>query len=173
MMGPLLQKRPNYKIDDVVQTAEQLSSRFLDVRQFVEELQKNEVTKDCSIEEIAKRVTNKYCQVSEVWSELLPKLKQKYKLAVLNNGMSITIPSFKQKYPYEKFFDVFVNSAEENLEKPSMAVYELVCKRLGVKPEECIFIDDLPENVEAAKKLGMKGIIWKDYDSLKKEINRV
>lgn len=167
MMGPLLQKRPDYKLDEVVQTAEHLSSQFLDVKQFVEELQKHDVTKNFSIEEIAKRVTEKYCQVSEVWNELLPKLKVKYKLAVLNNGMSITIPYFKEIFPFKDYFDIFVNSAEENLEKPGLAVYELVCKKLGVQPEECIFIDDLPENVDAARKLGMIGIVWTDFQSLK------
>lgn len=171
MMGPLLRKRPDYQIDEAVQTAEMLGSRFLNNARFVAELKKHEVTRDLSVEEIAKRVAGKYCQVDQVWDELLPELKQKYKLAVLNNGMSITIPYFKQAYPFGKFFEVFINSAEENLEKPNPDIYQLVCKKLGVEPSECVFIDDLPENVEGARKTGMEGIVWEDYVSLRTQLS--
>lgn len=170
MMGPLLQKRPDYQIDNVVQMAESLSSKFLDKDQFIAELKKNDATKNFSVDEIAKRVADKYCQVLKVWDELLPSLKQKYKLAVLNNGMSITIPYFKEMYPFKDFFKVFVNSAEENLEKPGLEIYMLVCRKLGVRPDECIFIDDTEVNVEAAKKIGMAGLLWTDYDTLEKQL---
>ena len=171
MMGPLLQKRPDYLSDPVVQTAEKLSSEFLDAGKFISELKTNEATKDFSVEEIAKRVANKYSPVLKVWEVLLPKLKKKYRLAVLNNGMSITIPYFKQAYPFQDYFEVFVNSAEENLEKPAPNIYLLVCQKLGVTPSECVFIDDTEENVEGARKVGMEGILWKDYESLVNQLH--
>lgn len=169
-MGPLLEKRPDYIIDEIVQRAESLSSQYLDNNQFIEQLKQNNVTKDYSIDEIAKRVVAKYCRVAKVWDELLPELKKGYKLAVLNNGMAITIPYFKKAYPFDEFFEVFINSAEENLEKPNQNIYLLTCNKLAVQPKECIFVDDLQENVDGAMKLGMKGILWKDYASLSNSI---
>jgi HAD superfamily hydrolase (TIGR01509 family) len=152
MMGPLLQKRPDYKVDNIVQTAESLSSQYLNTGQFINKLKSNAITKALSVDEIAGLVANKYCEKPEVWGELLPKLKQNYKLAVLNNGMSITIPHFKKQYPFNKFFSVFINSSEENFEKPNPNIYNLICGQLKVNPAECVFIDDTEANVEGAKK---------------------
>ncbi len=166
MVGPLLHKRPDYTPDDVVQTAEELSDIFLNTAEFVSELKKHKITKNLSTEEIAQHIVGKYCQVPKIWDELLPLLKQKYKLAVLNNGMSITIPYFKSGYPFKDYFEVFVNSAEANLAKPSPDIYHLVCNRLKVQPSECVFIDDSRINIEAAIKLQMVGILWRGYSSL-------
>ena len=46
---------------------------------------------------------------------------------------------------------------------PNPEIYKLAAKRLAVKPEECIFIDDMLKNVQAAESTGMKGIVYKDF----------
>jgi len=47
-------------------------------------------------------------------------------------------------------------SCDDGLKKPDEKAFELILQRLGVKPEESVFIDDKQENLDAAKKLGMK-----------------
>jgi hypothetical protein len=47
-------------------------------------------------------------------------------------------------------FDLYVNSAEVGLAKPDPAIYQLTLDRLGVRPEEAIFIDDHVRNTDAA-----------------------
>ncbi|MBI3952485.1 MAG: HAD-IA family hydrolase [Candidatus Doudnabacteria bacterium] len=170
MVGPLLKKRPNYKFDEVIQIAEELSDRILDPYDFIHALKQNEITKNFSVQEIAERVTGKFCQVEEVWQELLPGLGQKYKLAVVNNGTSITIPYFKKQYPFSQFFEIFINSSEVKLEKPAPNIYHLACQKLQVSPQGCIFIDDTQQNVKGAEEVGMQGIVWKDFDSLKSKL---
>ena len=52
-----------------------------------------------------------------------------------------------------------------------MKIYELLCETYGLIPQECIFVDDRPENVEAAKKAGMEGIVFDgDYEALEGRI---
>jgi len=55
-------------------------------------------------------------------------------------------------------FDVVVESAVEGLRKPDPRIYELVCRRLGVRPEESVFLDDLGVNLKTARALGMTTI---------------
>ena len=46
--------------------------------------------------------------------------------------------------------------------KPDKEIYEILLNKYNLKPEECIFIDDTPENVETAINLGMSGFIYKE-----------
>ena len=56
-------------------------------------------------------------------------------------------------------------SYKEKIIKPDPAIYELLTKRYGLNPQECLFFDDTPENVEAARKHGYQAEVFTDYDS--------
>ena len=55
-------------------------------------------------------------------------------------------------------FDVFVESARVGLRKPDPRIYLLTCEKLGVAPAEAAFLDDIGENLKAARALGMTTI---------------
>jgi putative hydrolase of the HAD superfamily len=55
-------------------------------------------------------------------------------------------------------FDTVVESAVEGVRKPDPRIYELACERLGVRPDESVFLDDLGVNLKAARALGMTTI---------------
>jgi putative hydrolase of the HAD superfamily len=54
-----------------------------------------------------------------------------------------------------ELFDSWVISAEEGMRKPDAAIYALGAERLGLAPEDCVFVDDLPGNLKPARALGM------------------
>lgn len=58
--------------------------------------------------------------------------------------------------------DLMMYSAEEGMQKPEACFFHLACNRLGVQPHEVVFLDDKEENVEAARLLGMKGIVFRN-----------
>jgi putative hydrolase of the HAD superfamily len=62
----------------------------------------------------------------------------------------------------KELFDTAVISAEVGLHKPQPEIYRLGAERLGVKPEECIFVDDLRENCEGAEAVGMTAVRHRD-----------
>jgi epoxide hydrolase-like predicted phosphatase len=65
------------------------------------------------------------------------------------------------RYPHDIFdelFDGVVISGEEGIRKPAKRMYELGAERAGVRPEECVFVDDLPFNLTPAEELGMATI---------------
>jgi len=58
----------------------------------------------------------------------------------------------------EELFEASVISGEVGLRKPEPEIYRLVASRLGVRPQECVFVDDLPPNVRGAVAVGMVGV---------------
>jgi len=59
----------------------------------------------------------------------------------------------------EELFDAWVISSEVGLRKPDPAIYELAAERLGLSPERCVFVDDLPGNLKPARALGMATVL--------------
>ena len=92
------------------------------------------------------------------------------KIAVLSNVAQYSFDRFFSKEEQTELFDEVVLSGNEGVSKPDARIFEIVCERLGEKPESCVFVDDSPENVLAAKKLGMHGIVYFDFDNFKAEI---
>ncbi len=62
----------------------------------------------------------------------------------------------------EVHFDVFIESSVEGLRKPDPAIYHLACERLGRRPEEVVFLDDIGGNLKPARALGMATIKVED-----------
>lgn len=58
------------------------------------------------------------------------------------------------------YMDGGILSWKDRLIKPDSRIYDLLLSRYDLRAEECVFIDDLPENVEGAIKQGMHGIIF-------------
>jgi epoxide hydrolase-like predicted phosphatase len=58
-----------------------------------------------------------------------------------------------------ELFDAWVISGEVGLRKPDPAIYELAAERLGLPPEQCVFVDDLPGNLKPARAIGMATVV--------------
>ena len=67
---------------------------------------------------------------------------------------------------YDAFCPVLL-SYEIGLKKPSIEIYEYLLEYLALPAEVCIFIDDKEENIEAAEKLGINGILYTNLEALK------
>jgi len=62
--------------------------------------------------------------------------------------------------------DGMVVSGREKICKPDERIYRLLLSRYNLVPQECVFIDDRPVNIEAARKIGMQGIVFTGMSSL-------
>jgi|GEM_PF-159447 haloacid dehalogenase superfamily, subfamily IA, variant 3 with third motif having DD or ED/haloacid dehalogenase superfamily, subfamily IA, variant 1 with third motif having Dx(3-4)D or Dx(3-4)E len=80
------------------------------------------------------------------------------KLSLLSNDIGIFSRSIREVYGIEKYFYDSVVSAEVGLRKPDPAIFTLALNRLGLSASECVFVDDLPDNLEAAQKLGISTV---------------
>jgi putative hydrolase of the HAD superfamily len=84
-----------------------------------------------------------------------------YKVACLTNNI-VDSDSTVNWSPYRAEvmarFDVIVESSKVGIRKPEPRFYEIACERLGVAPDECVFLDDLGINLKPAAQMGMATI---------------
>jgi putative hydrolase of the HAD superfamily len=81
-----------------------------------------------------------------------------------------------RRYPREllaELFDGIVISGEEGIRKPTPAIYALGADRIGLPPESCVFVDDLPFNLDPARELGMATVHHTDAASTVPELERL
>jgi epoxide hydrolase-like predicted phosphatase len=103
---------------------------------------------------------------------LIHRLKGRYKLAVLSNsppGLSRWLAEWNML----DLFDTVLCSGDEGVIKPDPAPFEITLKRLGVKPNEAVFVDDTLEHVEASQKMGIQGILFTTAEALEEELVRL
>jgi len=84
-------------------------------------------------------------------------LRGRYQVALLTNafqGQDQHIARLTGKHPTQ-LVDHYVNSSDVGMRKPMPAIFQLTLERLGVQPDEAIFIDDNPVNVAAARAAGL------------------
>jgi epoxide hydrolase-like predicted phosphatase len=74
---------------------------------------------------------------------------------------------------WDELFDAVVISGEVGLRKPEPEIYRLAAERLGLPPEECVFVDDLAPNVRGAAKVGMVGVHYVDHDRAVAELEEL
>lgn len=89
-----------------------------------------------------------------------------YMVIALSNWSSETFPIALDRFEFLHWFEGIVVSGEEKTRKPFEAIYNLTLERFNIKAENAIFIDDNLRNIEAAKTLGINGILFKSPEDL-------
>ena len=93
--------------------------------------------------------------------ELIERLRPRYRTAVLSNADNTLMRRLTQVHRIHHLFDDIICSADVGMAKPERRIYALAAQRLGLPAEECVFIDDLEANVDAARDAGMHGVCFR------------
>lgn len=107
----------------------------------------------------------------ELTYELLDELKGKFRLASLTNAKIGLWDEWKEGRLRE-YFEIIVDSSEVHVIKPDERIYKILLERLALKPEECLYIDDTKEYIEAAEKLGFWTVHFKEPEESVKLIRK-
>ncbi len=86
------------------------------------------------------------------------------KTAIVSNMFEAWQPAVDRVFTYQDRFDTLVWSWEVGLRKPNTAIFELALARLGVTPDEAIYLDDFPAMAEGARQAGIEAIDVADHD---------
>lgn len=72
----------------------------------------------------------------------------------------------------DEIFEVVVDSAFVGMRKPEPEIYHLTVDRLGdgIRPEDCLFVDDIAINCDAARAIGMRAVVFETTDQARAEI---
>jgi len=137
-------------------------------REFLKRTLKLNVT-DYELDNIWNKMLKK---ISKEKVDFIKKLSSKYELVLLSNTNKIHKDFFEEecvnafgKKGLDEAFDKLYYSHEIKLRKPSEDVFNYVLEDLSKEAGECLFIDDSVENINVAKKMGIKTLLFKRNDS--------
>jgi len=100
-------------------------------------------------------------------------LRPQYKTALLSNAWDDLRRELRQTWQIEDAFDEIIISAEVGFAKPDPHIYQLALNRLRVAPDEAVFIDDTPENVDAAGQTGMHAIHFESSQQVRAALGQL
>jgi putative hydrolase of the HAD superfamily len=101
-----------------------------------------------------------YCgELDQEMFDFAASLRPAYATAILSNSADGARREEQARYGFEQLVDEIIYSHEVGLAKPDHRIYRLMCDRLGVAPEEIVFIDDTPLVVDSAKEFGWHAVL--------------
>lgn len=121
-------------------------------------------------------ITNgeKMCvQRPEMWDKLRELKNKGYNVYLLSNYSQVLFEQHTKESGFMELIDGKVISYEINILKPDRRIYEFLLEKYKLNAGECLFFDDKPENVETARKIGMKGIVVSSEEQLKMEVDKL
>ena len=123
--------------------------------------------KDDRVNELKKKFTaeivEERCKPDEEKRLMLDMLVEKYYLAVCSNAIKESVVDMLTKAKIEDEFTLILGNDEITNPKPDPEIYLKAFEILGVKPEECLIIEDAPHGIEAAKASGATVIAVRGY----------
>lgn len=93
-----------------------------------------------------------------------------YRVYVLSNLSSYSHEATKKHAGFFDPFDGAIFSYQVGFAKPDKGIYQALLSTYQLKPEECVFIDDLEKNLVAGRALGIDGILCDTYENVRKEL---
>lgn len=101
---------------------------------------------------------------------LLAEVFRKYEVYGLTNWSMETFPQARSEFSILQMIDRYVVSGSEGYVKPDPRLFQILLDRYGLKAGDSIFVDDNPDNVAAADRMGFHGILFQGADDLRKQL---
>jgi putative hydrolase of the HAD superfamily len=111
-------------------------------------------------------------EINEGVLGIIRRLLGRYKLAVLSNSPP-GLSRWLEDWNMLDLFDVVFCSGDEGVMKPDPIAFKRTLDRLGVEPEEAVFIDDTPGHAKASQELGLRGIHFTTAEALADELRHL
>lgn len=119
-------------------------------------------------------IYNDIFSLNDVAIDVLARVKAAgYKTLLLSNTDPERFGFVRRRFPEVLFFDRYVLSYELKLLKPDPAIYLAAARMAGTSPQECVFIDDMEENVDGAVAVGFSGIHYTPATDLAAELKKL
>ena len=103
----------------------------------------------------------------------LRKLSKRYRLAVLSNTDPLHVEHMERSYKFLDYFPVRVYSCRVGASKPSPLIYKQALAGIKAQARETIYVDDVVAFVEAASRLGIRGIAYRSPDQLQANLREL
>jgi len=105
---------------------------------------------------------------------ILVRLSRRYPLYLISNTNALHFNHVRKEYPHLfRHFKRTFPSHRIGHRKPDPRIYRKVLRAIRHRPEETVFVDDMPKFVDSAKKVGMNGIRFRSNQQLTRELRRL
>jgi HAD superfamily hydrolase (TIGR01509 family) len=162
-MGVLLFPREDYPGDKTVDAVDAIIGGVVDDGAFQEAAMSGLKLDAEEFERALSHIPDKYEPFPPLW-DLLPGLRTRYRLGIINNGTRLTFHHFDRQLHLTEQFDAILSSGAEGARKPDPEIYLRACARLNVTPGQCLFMDDSAANIAGARQVGMQTVYWPDRE---------
>jgi len=136
----------------------------------------NKIVRKCSLSiskhEFIKAYTDIFAPIQTTF-DLIKKLKAKYKIALLSNTSEWDFKYGEKPIEIFDLFDALSLSFKVKAMKPENKIFLDSLSKLHLRPEECVYIDDIEEYVKAANQMGIHGIHYISYEKLINSLKRL
>jgi glucose-1-phosphatase len=126
-------------------------------------------------------ITLTFEQFTEIWNRVLDPqpildnaflapLAKKYRLCLLSNTDPIHVAYMEAKYDFVRFFPNRIFSCAVGVTKPNPLIYRAALQACKVEAADAVYIDDIPAYAEAARRLGLAGIVFQSPEQLSADL---
>jgi len=142
---------------------------LISLQDFLEGVQKATGQKPTRVEELLEG-TGEVVKNTRLLEYITQLRGRGYKIGMISNIATNWIRDTFLSAEEQALFDHMLFSYELGLTKPDPRIYRLACERLGVEPEEAIFIDDIDRYCAAAEAEGLGAIIYTDFGTVQSQL---
>jgi epoxide hydrolase-like predicted phosphatase len=158
----------NVKIAKVKKLDREANSGQMSYKEFVVEMAK--------LADISVKETRRFLDYNPANTRLMnfirDELQPNYKIGFLSNASANWLDELFTP-EQQSLFDDIILSFEHGLTKPDAAIFHLAAQRLGVKPSECVFVDDILSYCEGAESTGMQAVCYKSFAQLEVDLSHI
>ena len=127
---------------------------------------------NCDVEDLRRDIIDSFGFRPEIL-KLAKSLKKRYKLGLITNHIQDWLEEEIKNRKLDEVFDVIVPSYKFKVSKPEKKIYTIALKKLKARAWECVFIDDMERNIDSARKMGLKTILFKNPKNLRVELKKL
>lgn len=121
-------------------------------------------------EKVAEAMNSAFSENSEMIPIINALKRQGKKLILLSNTNEIHFPYLQRHFSYLNLFDEAILSFEVKHIKPEREIFETALQKSGSLPEECFFVDDIFEHIQAARQLGIDAELYQDIATFRRDL---
>lgn len=133
----------------------------------------NRSSKPFSLDEF----THSFCDIFtpnlELWKVVEKLKKEKIRLILLSNTSECHYNYSAKHFPVLNLFDYKILSYEIGAWKPDEQIFRKALEHASCNLDECFYTDDIPEFIDSARKVGLKGEVFEGVDKLKNDLNKL
>jgi epoxide hydrolase-like predicted phosphatase len=104
---------------------------------------------------------------------LVRQLRGDYKTGLMSNIAKVSLHKRFSEAELRELFDEVIISGEIGHVKPQPEIYQIAADKLGLSPQECVFIDDRRAYAQAAEQVGMHWIYYENYRQLVEDLEKL